>query len=119
MSKRILSIQTTGLVTVAIEFTILEQERQLRLHKTKTVINEIKAVKLCRNHNLKDLLSKQLASYISEVFDHLLQLEKHMFSVVMRRATQNLDCIPFEIFRKWNNWNKRSNFTYSSSNGKK
>ena len=39
-------------------FTNLGRERQPRLHKTKTAITEIKAVKLCRNHNLKDLLSK-------------------------------------------------------------
>ena len=38
------------------ELTILERERQPRLHKTKTAITEIKAMKLCRNHNLKDLL---------------------------------------------------------------
>ena len=39
------------------EFTILGRERQPRLHKTKTAITEFKAVKLCINHNLKDLLS--------------------------------------------------------------
>ena len=47
-------------------------------------------MKLCRNHNLKDLLSQYLASYISEVFYHLLQCGKHMFSVGMRTATENL-----------------------------
>ena len=74
------------------ELTILGRERQLHLYKTKIAITEIKAVKLCRNrnYNLKDLLSKQLASYISEVFDHLLQRGKHMFSVGMRTATENL-----------------------------
>ena len=39
------------------ELTILGRERQ-PLHETKTTITEIKAVKLCRNHNLKDLLSE-------------------------------------------------------------
>ena len=48
------------------ERTILGRERQRRLRKTKTAITEINTVKLCRNCNLKDLLSKQLASYISE-----------------------------------------------------
>ena len=68
---------------------MLGQERQPRLHKTKTAITEIKAVKLCRNCNLKDLLS-ELVSYVSKVFDHLLQREKHIFSVRQRTATQNL-----------------------------
>ena len=40
------------------ELTILGQECHPRLHKTQTIITEIKAVKLCRNHNLRDLLSK-------------------------------------------------------------
>ena len=31
-----------------------------------------------------------MASCISEVFDHILQHEKHMFSVGMRTAAQNL-----------------------------
>ena len=68
------------------ELTISGQERRPRLHVTKTVITEIKAVQLCRKQNLKE----QLVSCISEVFDHLLQCEKHMFSVGMRTATQNL-----------------------------
>ena len=63
------------------ELTILGRERQLHLYKTTIAITEIKAVKLCRNHNLKDLLSEYLASYISEVFDHLLQRGKHMFQL--------------------------------------
>ena len=36
------------------ELTILRREPQ-ELHKTNTAIIEIKAVKLCRNNNLKDL----------------------------------------------------------------
>ena len=40
------------------ELTILGRERQLHLYKTKIAITEIKAVKLCGNHNLKDLLSE-------------------------------------------------------------
>ena len=40
------------------ELTILGQERRPRLHKTKTAITDIKAVHLCRKHNLKDLLSE-------------------------------------------------------------
>ena len=40
------------------ELTISERERQTRLHNTSTAITDIKAVKLCKNHNLKDLLSK-------------------------------------------------------------
>ena len=72
------------------ELTILGPERRPRLHKTKIAITEIKAVQLCRKHNLKDLLSEYLVSCISEVFDHLLQREKHMFSVGMRTATQKL-----------------------------
>ena len=35
------------------ELTILGRERQLQLYKTKIAITEIKAVKLCRNRNLK------------------------------------------------------------------
>ena len=38
------------------ELTILGRERQLQLYKTKIAITEIKAVKLSRNHNLKDFL---------------------------------------------------------------
>ena len=37
------------------DLTILGRERQSRLRKTKTIITGIKAVKLYRNHNLKDL----------------------------------------------------------------
>ena len=37
------------------ELTILGRERRPRLHKTKTAITEIKALQLCRKHNLKDL----------------------------------------------------------------
>ena len=37
------------------EHTILGRERRPRLDKTKTAITEIKAVQLCRKHNLKDL----------------------------------------------------------------
>ena len=37
--------------------TIFGRERQPQLHK-KIEITEIKAVKLCRNHNSKDLLSE-------------------------------------------------------------
>ena len=40
------------------ELKILGREHQPRLHKTKTAITEIKALKLCRDHNLKDLLSE-------------------------------------------------------------
>ena len=40
------------------ELTILGRERRPRLHKTKTAITEIKAVQLCRKHNLKDLSSQ-------------------------------------------------------------
>ena len=40
------------------ELTILGRERRPRLHKTKTAITEIKAVQLCRKHNLKDLSSE-------------------------------------------------------------
>ena len=40
------------------ELTILGRERRPRLQKTKTAITEIKAVQLCRKHNLKDLLSE-------------------------------------------------------------
>ena len=40
------------------ELTILGRERRPRRHKTKTTITEIKAVRLCRKHNLKDLLSE-------------------------------------------------------------
>ena len=40
------------------ELMILGRERELQLYKTKIAINEIKAVKLWRNHNLKDLLSE-------------------------------------------------------------
>ena len=40
------------------ELTILGRERRPRLHKTKTATIEIKAVQLCRKHNLKDLLSE-------------------------------------------------------------
>ena len=40
------------------ELTILGRERQPPLHKTKTAITEIKARKLRRNYNLKDLLSE-------------------------------------------------------------
>ena len=40
------------------EFTIVGRERRPRLQKTKTAITEIKAVQLCRKHNLKDLLSE-------------------------------------------------------------
>ena len=40
------------------ELKILGQERQPRLRKTKITITEVKAVKLSRNHNLKDLLSR-------------------------------------------------------------
>ena len=40
------------------ELTILGRERRPRLHKTKTAITEIKAVQLCRKHNLKDLFSE-------------------------------------------------------------
>ena len=56
------------------------REHQLKLYETKIPITEIKAVKLCRNHDLKYLSSEQLVSYISEVFDHLLQREKHVSS---------------------------------------
>ena len=42
------------------ELTILGRERQLQLYKTKIAITEIKAVELCRNHNLKDFLSESL-----------------------------------------------------------
>ena len=41
-----------------IELTNLGRERRPRLHKTKSAMNEIKAVQLCRKHNLKDLLSE-------------------------------------------------------------
>ena len=34
------------------------RESQPQLHRTKIAITEIKALKLCRNHNLKDLLSE-------------------------------------------------------------
>ena len=64
--------------------TIFGREIQLQLHKTKIAITEIKAVKLCRNHNLIDLSSHQLAPYISEVFDQLLERGKRMVSVGMR-----------------------------------
>ena len=40
------------------ELTILGRERRPRLHKTKTTITEIKAMQLCRKHNLEDLLSE-------------------------------------------------------------
>ena len=40
------------------KLTILGRERQPRLYKTKTAITEIKAVKLCRNRNLKNLVSE-------------------------------------------------------------
>ena len=40
------------------ELMILGRERQLHLYKTKMAIAEIKALKLCRNHNLKDILSE-------------------------------------------------------------
>ena len=40
------------------ELMILGREHQPQLHKTKTAIIEIKAVKLCRKQNLKDLLSE-------------------------------------------------------------
>ena len=40
------------------ELTILGRKRRPQLHKTKTAITEIKAVQLCRKHNLKDLLSE-------------------------------------------------------------
>ena len=40
------------------ELTIIGRERRPRLQKTKTAITEIKAVQLCRKHNLKDLLSE-------------------------------------------------------------
>ena len=40
------------------ELTILGRECQPRLPESKTAISEIKAVKLCKNHNLKDLLSE-------------------------------------------------------------
>ena len=40
------------------ELTIFGRKRRPRLHKTKTAITEIKAVQLCRKHNLKDLLSE-------------------------------------------------------------
>ena len=43
----------------------------IRQKAIKIAITEIKAVKLCRNYNLKDLFSEKLASYVSEVFDHL------------------------------------------------
>ena len=40
------------------ELAILGRERRRRLHKTKTAITDIKAVQLCRKHNLKDLFSE-------------------------------------------------------------
>ena len=40
------------------ELTISERERQTRIHKTKTALTEIKAMKPCRNHNLKDVISE-------------------------------------------------------------
>ena len=47
------------LVRAAIrELTLLGRERRPRLHNTKTAITEIRAVQLCRKHNLKDLLSE-------------------------------------------------------------
>ena len=36
------------------ELTILGRERKLQLYKSKIAITEIKAVKLCRNHNSKN-----------------------------------------------------------------
>ena len=62
------------------ELTILGREGELQFYNTKIAITEIKAVKLCRSHDLKDLLS-ELASYTSEIFNHLLQRGKNMFSV--------------------------------------
>ena len=38
------------------DLTMLGRERQPRLCRTKTAITEIKAVNLCINDNLKDLL---------------------------------------------------------------
>ena len=49
---------TSALTFYNRELTILGRERRPRLHKTKTAITEIKAVQLCRTHNLKDLLSE-------------------------------------------------------------
>ena len=40
------------------ELTNLGRERRPRLHQTKAAITGIKAVQLCRKHNLKDLLSE-------------------------------------------------------------
>ena len=40
------------------ELKSLGLEGELQLFKTKVTITEIKAVKLCRNHNLKGLLSE-------------------------------------------------------------
>ena len=40
------------------ELTILGRERRPRLQKKKIAITEMKAVQLCRKHNLKDLLSE-------------------------------------------------------------
>ena len=71
------------------ELTILGREGELQFYNTKIAITEIKAVKLCRSHDLKDLLS-ELASYTSEIFNHLLQRGKNMFSVGMRAAAQSL-----------------------------
>ena len=47
-----------GRRTLIRELTVLGRELRPLLHETKTAITEIKAVQLCRNHNLKDLLSE-------------------------------------------------------------
>ena len=67
------------------DLTVLGQECQLQLYKTKIAITEIKAGKL-----FEEPFLGIIASYISEVFDHLLQCGKHMFLVGMRMATENL-----------------------------
>ena len=54
----ITSVRTQPLSSFIRELTNLGREHQPRLHQTKAVITEIKAVQLCRKHNLKDLLSK-------------------------------------------------------------
>ena len=63
------------------ELMILGRERELPYYKIKIVIIEIKAVKSCRNRILKIPLFEELASYMSEVFDHRLQLESICFQL--------------------------------------